>query len=281
MGLVRFLTYRSADRPRLPLITSSCGIGAASLADREAVTGLVMQGAAALPAVNEAIDSMEQSGQKSPFFRNFYWVLFAYAKIQGPAAVPRLLALNTNSYLGRAFGFAIDRAIALSSGLTSYVPQSRPTGPVLRCTGLQPRDALDQLILGWEKDDSSWMEASLGPTSVAALTALLNGRSWTEFRSEYWPAKSGNPVSVGYRFVVPNTWSEPEMSLEFARPGPIVPEPPTLETHFTNRAGVECGSLAVTFRRTQAPPGPGTLAFQVNQSDIGGLLRLIGSCAAQ
>jgi hypothetical protein len=281
MGLIRFLTYQSADRPRLPVMTFSCGISANSLADLAAVDALVMQGAAALPALNDAINSMEQSGQKSPFVRNFRWLLFAYAKIQGPTAVPHLSALSTNSYLTQDFGFAIDQAIALSLGLTSYVVQSQPPLPIIRCTGLQPRDALDQLILGWERDDRSWMEASLGPASMSALTALLNGRSWTEFRSEFWPAKSESSVSVGYRFVVPSAWSEPEMSLEFARIGQIVPEPPTLETHFTNRAGGGCGSAAITFARTQTPPSPVTSAFQVNQPDIGGLLRLIGSCAAQ
>jgi hypothetical protein len=289
MGLIRFITYQTADRPKLPVIVFTCGVTADSLADRAAVRALVMQGPAALPALDEAIGSLEQRGNASPFFRNFYFLLYAYAKIKGPSAVPSLRALNTNTDLRQDFALTIDEAIALSLGLTDYVTQSERSVRVLRCDtgGYQPRDGLSQLILGWERDDRSWMEGSLGPNSTTALSALLKGRSWAEFRSELWPAKLEGPVSVGYRFAIQSPWSEPSLSL-LVRQGEFAPEPPpqvsepALDTHFTNREGGACGSLAVTF--VQAPPttaGPVIPAFLVNQSDLGGLLRLIGICAAQ
>jgi hypothetical protein len=196
--------------------------------------------------------------------------------------VARLGNLSRNDYLRQNFGLVIDQATAVALSLTSYVTDSEPSVPVIRCLGQQPRDALNQLILGWEKNDRDWMEGSLGPSSTAALNILIKGRSWERFRSEFWQAKSRGAGSVGYRFTVPNKWSEPYMSLEFARPDGILQESPALETHFTTGTGMDCGNHIVTFARIKTTaPKVITTAFLVNQSDIGELFRLIGSCAAQ
>ncbi len=96
-------------------------------------------------------------------------------------------------------------------------------------------------------------------------------------------------MTVGYRFVLQGRFSVPEMDVMDAPdsdpnvPGLDVPQSKSSEfllaTRFTDRTGKDCGTFEVKFLRHPSPPGD--LGFLVDHSDLGGLLRLISSCAAQ
>jgi hypothetical protein len=174
--LVMFLTCQS-DRPgKAPFLMgiSSCG---SATADYSAAKSLARWGTAAIPDIEAALNSIEQHGESSEFALGAEWLLAAYAQIQGSAAYPRLRRMMRDPALG-FLRIDLDGAAAISLGLTSYLSSSREPARMFHCLrGPQPRDALDQLILAWQRDDRSWLEGSLGPAARAALDSLLKGRT--------------------------------------------------------------------------------------------------------
>ena len=122
--------------------------------DREAVESLVRMGSEAIPAIEESLDSGVRRSDV-----NLGRLAHVYARIQGPAAFPRLLSMRTKATATTAesanysifdrFKLDLDQSIALSLGLTSWVPST--TLPIRSiCRSQQPRDALNQLIFAWE-----------------------------------------------------------------------------------------------------------------------------------
>src|SRR5579864_1113373 len=233
--LIKYLTYQS-DRP----FALDCGTDLAEARHQRALTrSLVKMRTSAVPAIEEAIDSFEARGEKSAVGLHVGWLLFAYAEIEGPAAYPRLHRLIRNRPLG-SFTIVVDNSMALAFGLTSYVSSSRTTLPaaIFRCDRFEePRDALDTMILAWEKDDAESLKATLGPTASSALTELLKGRTWADLRSTLWHDGSQKGTAVGYRFDLPGRWSEPEETLEDHRSrGDVYTnyDGPATETSFTS-----------------------------------------------
>ena len=51
---------------------------------------LVSLGMYAIPDLERALDSVEQTADRSPFAINAGWLALAYAKIEGPNAIARL-----------------------------------------------------------------------------------------------------------------------------------------------------------------------------------------------
>ena len=151
------------------------------------------------------------------------------------------------------------------------------TTPVLH----DPRDTLDQLVLGWEKDNRALLENSLGPEATAALNALLEGGSWDLMRSRLWHVRKSDEAAVGYRFDAPAPWSEPAVTL--ALPNPTITltlqhaANREIDTSFKDVSGKDCG----TFRLRLLDPQPTTgSSYLINNSDLGTLLELISRCAA-
>jgi len=263
--------------------TFTCGQGMARNREERAVAeSLAALGASVAPDIEAALDSIEERGIQSASAAGSGWLVFAYARIKGPAAYPRLHRLIGNSGLD-FLRMYLDQAVALSLGLTSYV--SRLTPPIARllCRAEEPRDTLDQVILAWERNDREKLEQRLGPNASAALSTLLRGRTWADMRAQLWPVKSGEAVAVGYRFETTGRWSEPEETLddqlqrqrEFL--DALNPVNPELETRFKNAAGDDCGRHLVDFR--DALRGPSRLTYLVDNPDLGDLLRLIAACA--
>jgi hypothetical protein len=174
----------------------------------------------------------------------------------------------------------------------------------MRCRVPQPRDALDKLILAWERNDRHRLEEGLGPTGKAALSALLAEKTWAEFRAQFWPGRSdvaiaaldsttrpneialpadpwpgdrNTAVAIGYRFEAPHPWSEPELAIEGF--GTFSTQDPELETRFANRSGADCGTFRVRFVGSQSRLLRGGSTYLVDNPDLGPLLRLIGACA--
>jgi len=144
----------------------------------------------------------------------------------------------------------LDGAIALSLSLTSYVSGSQVPSRIFRCSRRgEPRDALDQLILAWERDDCRWLQGSLGPRASAALDSLLRGRTWADLRADLWHGAPGGDVAVGYRFDASDWWSRPEDTLGKEREYVALahPESPDFETRFRDASGGDCGKHRVKF----------------------------------
>jgi hypothetical protein len=316
--LIRYLTYQS-DRPdkngtkKGAFQRFSCGeIYWEGEDDRALTMSLVKMGLPAVPAIEEALDSLEARGWKSGVALQAGWLMGAYARIKGPEAFPRLHKLVGNPNLAdHAYG--VDGSIALALGLTSYVssfarlpaldgvhtctvagstaeelkvtpcvPPSREKSPFrIHCgRGDEPKDALDDLILAWETDDRLLLETNLGPNAGSALEQLLRGKTWAAMRSELWPGPSDRSIEVGYRFAISGGWSEPDETLEEKR-GPRSFEGsydnPEIETLFTNSSGDACGKLLLKFSRSWR--GGWDLQYSVDNANLGDVLKLIASCS--
>jgi hypothetical protein len=281
-GLVRFLQ-------RAPDDVESFGMGngcADSRPDRLAAMALVSLGEPVVPEIEKALDSIVKPNRLSEVWRHSVWLLYAYAKIKGPGAYPRLQGI-VNSPMADQLGAAVDRAVALASGLTSYVssfhqpPGLRMTdGRTFFCRAQEPRDALDRLILGWEKNDLSLVQASLGPNARSALNRFLK-----ENLGSSHPEPPQSPMfGVGYRFDVAGRWASPEETLDEKTGGDGDIEPrftdPQLETMFTTSSGRDCGRVRLSFLNSGSARD-GQLEFLINNSDIGDVLLKISDCAAR
>jgi len=275
--LIRFLTYQS-DRPDkygLAKGIFSCGAAIAEGRENRRITdALVKLGLPAIPDIETALQSIDEQGQQSAFAFNSEWLLDAYARIQGPIAYVRLRKLLSNP----RFAFLqldLDRSIAISLGLTSYVSGSRAPELTKMCSPvLEPRDVLDQLILAWVTNDLQRLDATLGPSAKAAL------KSSGGMRAQRWNSKTSDGPAVGYRFEDPGWWSAPEEAPEIRLDGrnPVNPE---IDTLFTNSSGGECGRHRVKFLATRSGERGILTTYLVDNSDLAELLRLIGSCASK
>lgn len=286
--LIAFLTYQSVERRGRPM-SFSCG---ADKVDREVAKSLAMIGGSAIPSIIRALDSIEKSGAESEYACAAGWLLLAFAKIEGPAAFPRLQQMIGKPGLS-FLTEELDTAVELSLGLTSYVSASSSAIPIVRCARQgEPRDALNRLVLGWEKNERQSFESSLGPSARASLGSLLKGRSWGEVRRLFWNDKPTREIAIGYRFETTGPWSEPEETLaDKDYGGPAMPENPRINVVFKDRNGADCGQRTLIFVRypmldptlaaRRGIEREQSLPYYVDNSDIVDLLRLIGSCASR
>jgi hypothetical protein len=175
---------------------------------------------------------------------------------------------------------SVDNAIALALNPTSYVSSARTAIALFRCERTdEPRDALDKVILAWEKDDRIVLEATLGPTVPSesdepVLQAIRAGR---------WSRSFGVPVQVGYRFTIPGRWSEPEETFEVDKKKAhrqSSDDNPQIATVFTNSSGAVCGKLHVKFLSVPETPLPaGPQRYFINAEDLGSVIQVTASCA--
>jgi hypothetical protein len=210
--LIRFLTYQS-DRPEKQAVEMglfSCG---QVPPDRAAAKSLAKLGDPAIPDIEKALDAL-MNNDAAPGL-GFEWLAFAYARIRGPAAFPRLRGMPWDS--SAEFLDALDPAIALALSLTSYVSGSRSRMRSFRCRSEEPRDVLDQLIVAWEANDLGWLRPTLGPNAKTGLDSLMNGKTWADLRSDLWHAQPNSSVAVGYKFNVPGRWSGPGLRAVLCR----------------------------------------------------------------
>jgi hypothetical protein len=312
VDLVRYLTYQS-DRPdahgaeKGQFSAFSCGplLGEAR-DDRALANRLVAMGDSALPALEQALSSLEANGVKSPFASEAEWLLLAYAEIKGPAASTRLRRMIGKRLL-KDYAVSLDESVALSLGLTSYVSAfrktndhqcsvensdavilpSRPCKPASReipietfhCDrGGEPRDALDQFILALETGNRLLLEWSIGPQAKSTVRQLPK-RTTGAIRVH---SGSGAPA-LGYRFAVAGRWSEPDENLvQDRRPGNLAGTyiNPELETSFSTRTGRLCGQTRIQFSSTPMTRFPGgPWQYFVDSPDLVKLINVIAACA--
>jgi len=281
--LISFLTNQSdrPDKESLEIGLFSCGQVTANLAAAQRLAGL---GESAISSIERELDVIEQDAGRRRYGSR--WLELAYARIRGRAAYPRLRRIEGDAMqgLGRP---NLDDAIALSLCLTSYVSDSRSGIRRFRCArSPEPRDALDQLILAWEKNDRSMLDASLSPRARGALTALLKASTWEAMRSEHWRGKSGDALAVGYRFGISGRWAEPDETLEQERrPGDAAvlsqQRDFRLDTFFKDKSGEDCGKHSVSFVTSTVGAEKESPGYLVDNSDLGDLLGTIASCATR
>jgi hypothetical protein len=282
-ALVRSL---SKERPKgQPIIAIfRCGLINGPLRERQTAGELVQLGRAALPGLERALDSVEKKGWQSDLYENARWLFFAYARILGSAAAPRLLRMRKNPKLADARR-SIDDALALSLGLTSYVSGMDGPSPSLGCRGEQPRDALDQMVESLERGNLAGLQKVLGPDAREALDHALEARSWETLLGKTWSLQPDVDYALGFRFEMQGPWSEPEETLEQPREeykGPLLAADKfSIETQFTDSAGKDCGRHKVDFLTAKAPPNLIQDIYRIDNADIESLLRTIGRCAAE
>ena len=279
--LIAFLTYRNGRETEGKFMISWGKIYQESLDNERATRSLVELGASAMPDLERELDRLEKSSGAWGDFSGAAWLLLAYAEIDGRDAYPRLSRMSRNPNIIAA-GIDVDSSIAVSLGLTSYV--SSVTEPVKGSfTGFrpqEPREALDNAILAWERNDHEWLEKNIGSRAKAALISMLKGRNWSEVRAELWPGASSGDVAIGYRLDVPGRWSQPYMAESLREAwGEVdlqrVPANPAIRTLFTDGKGRACGERVVEFSQDGGPT-----KYLVDDPKLGDLLRLIGECAA-
>jgi len=258
----------------------SCGLTREDQKDIATAKSLVEMGASAIPCLEKALDSIEKQGEESEFAAAGGLLPEAYARIQGLDAYARLRRLIGNPRL-KYMSIGCERSVAISLGLTSYVPTFRPAVKVSACRAEEPRDPLDRLIVAWEMGDRELLEGSLGPNAKTALGALLEHRSWRDLRAELWHGSFSADMAVGYKFDVRGPWSEAEGILgeDALHRASARPEHVDLDTRFANSSGSSCGDYRVRFVGAAFGRNRFVLSYAVDNSDIEMLLRLITSCA--
>jgi hypothetical protein len=265
---------------RGPIGVFGCGITQEVLRERSVARELASRGKAAVPELDRVLGSLERDRGDSPFFDRSGWFLFAYARAQGPAAAPALMRMTRDPRLD-SLHITLDRAIALSLGLTSYVSSSREDGQMIICRRPEPKDALDEFLLALGRGDRSELESSLGPEARMALDHLLEGKSWEPVYQELWHAPPSGQSAVGYLFDIRGRWSQPEETLEANRDDgddPLTAADVTLDTQFRTSSGKDCAKNLVGFKKDSQF---GRARYLVNNSNLVDLIRSINMCFVQ
>jgi hypothetical protein len=221
---------------------------------------------------------LKKDGEDSPYFSG--WFLFAYARAQGPAAASRLVRMFRSPKLD-SLQISLDRAIALSLGLTSYVSSGRESGQMIVCRRQEPKDALDEFLWALERGDRLEFESSLGPEARIAVDRLLEGKSWEAVHQELWPALPRGQNGVGYRFDIRGRWSQPAETLEENRDDgddPLTEPEVALESQFKTSSGKSCAKLLVGFKKVIQF---GRARYLVDNTNLNDLISSIGVCFTQ
>jgi hypothetical protein len=238
--------------------------------------------------LDAALDSIEETGHLSEFGNIGSLLLIADARLKGAAAFPRLQQMRGDPRF--ALDSTLDYAAALSLGLTSYVRavnyyKLESNANILRdlrrggntCSAspvpLRPEQALDFMILAWEKGDRALLKETLGPKARAALDSLLHDETWDALRTRLWHLTLTDKVAVGYRFENPGSGSELFGTLPEWQPGQVefYRGDRAFDTVFKDGAGKDCGRRRIRFLSPD---------LVIDTPDIEDLLSLISRCAA-
>ncbi len=266
-----------------------CAISAGAFRERHRAFELIAKGPAALPLLEEAMDQMED-GREYGMSCGIEWLLYAYARMRGPAAYPRLKHALTNQrskYLHRE----IEVAIAVSLGLTSVIT-SLDQAVALYGIGQQrdsfgfamPQYSLDSLLLGFLTDSRESAAELLGPSAADAFHRWSAGRDWQSLRAEFLRGSSSAPYLIEYKLSLPEGMVSPlqpdRLDFEFDEPS----QRRLAGTVEFFRGGTKCGSHRVEFADVSDPQPenrPRSWRFLLDNQDLEALLRSAGKCIQQ
>jgi len=259
----------------------TCGVTTTEEQHRALAAELTQKGPAAIIQLENVFDSLQDRGIKSPYYRSGGWFFFAYASMLGPAADKRLRAMIADPKLV-PLQVSLDEALAISIGLTSYLSSNRKYTRGDVCRRAEPRDPLDELIAALQQGDLSRLAPVLGPSATAAFGRMQGDKSGTDFRRQIWHVPPEGESAVGYLFEVRGRWSEPEVVLEgpsrISRDygdAPLLADEVSLVTKFKTGRGEDCGTYSVDFHAVHLGV---EVHYQVNNSSLDGLIRLINYC---
>ena len=285
--IVSRLTYQSGrQQPEfLKMGLFTCGLALAEDREDRALTkSLVTLGNSALPAIEDALQSLEILGIKSEVYGKARWLLLAYARINGAGAYDRLRKMygygdpNLESTAAH-----VDDSVALAFGLTSYVSAFRAIEeskidqlglPTVHCNrGGQPKDTLDRFVLAWEMSDRKLLAETLGRNVKSSLDRMPIG---------IWGSPPLDPsAAIGYRLLIEGAWPEPDETLQELPPQPTTasdPDNPSILVAFKNRRGGDCGKFTVGFLSIRE--GSGSVSYLIDDANLPGLLRVMSACTA-
>jgi hypothetical protein len=282
--IISRLTYQSGRKQpeSLKMGTFTCGLALAEDREDRALTkSLARLGDSALPAVEDAFQSLEARGMESEVYWKARWLLLAYARIYRAGAYSRLRGMygygNPNQFSTAAY---VDDAVTLAFGLTSYVSAFRAIEeskidelgvPTVHCDrGQQPKDTLDRFVLAWEVRNRKLLGETLGRNAKYALDQMPIGVL----------APLDPSAAIGYRLLIEGAWSEPDETLQELPARAIAasyPDNPVILVAFKNRRGADCGKFSVSFLSIRE--GPGFNSYLIDDSNLLGLLRLLSACA--
>ncbi len=181
--------------------------------EKRKAMALLALGAAALPAIAKGLDVLLE--RQDP--RNLCgaeWFLYAFARIRGEAAYPRLAELLVSPQL-RPLNRQIGNAMVVSLGLTSLVsaldvPGQKPGDTRASLAYAQadgyrvPQSSLDLFLLGWIQGRDGLIEESLSPVAREGFRRLRSSPAWDRLR---YPASldGGRSIlGVGYKLWLPD-----------------------------------------------------------------------------
>jgi len=111
--------------------------------------------------------------------------------------------------------------------------------------------------------------------------------SWEDFHRNIWQVPPEGQSAVGYLFEIRGRWSEPEQVLEgpsrISRDyadAPMLADDVSLVTQFKTKIGEDCGTYTVDFHVVHGN-NDFPFHYQVNNSNLNDLVRLINSCFVQ
>ncbi len=253
--LLDFLLHR--DRSLLDTGLFTCGM---EEPDRSATSALHRLGESAVAPIET---TLQRQITKRTHYRRLFWIASVYASLRREDALPLLSQLEDVAQNDSI------RAIALD--LTSYVSEQRPALLSISCVrGMQPRDALDRVILGWLKGDWRWLATGLEASANEGARIPTQAGDKAETRA------------FGYRFEGDHNWATPALPLggaEFRSPPFEKQEQFAIPTRFVDRLGAPCGAVTVHFRRNPTPEY-GT-PYLLEQRSLQPLLEIIAACAAR
>jgi hypothetical protein len=248
---------------------------------RQLATGLAGLGTSALPDLQNAMYSIRHEGVRSPYATNAGWLLLAYTRIRGEAAFPEIRQMLIQPKLD-FLRFHLDRAAALSAGLTDYISVGhQPDDEV--CRAQQPRDSLNRLISAWLGRDRRSVETILNSDARTELLSAIHKGTWQSFTAEIWHGRPDKAAAVGYRFRISGRWSEPDEPLVKNRQtigDEGASAAPEIGVDFVDRSGRDCGTTTIRFIRSDID---GTYAsrYFVGNGNIVRLLRIVTGCATR
>lgn len=254
--------------------TFGCGQSAAKV---EIAKSLVDIGLSVIPLIELKLGT--NSAGISGSYGQAFWLEQIYARILGIAAFNFLKEREEGGVGGRGRK-NLDRALAISLGITSYVSDSRSTGTTFNCTRRpEPRDALDTFILGWQLSDRNLYESSLSLKSKSSLDKLPPSRKSLAPEGRQTNHAQSHKA-IGFKFHASNSWSYAEPAFEAAQPRNIDEDTITshkveIETTFTTSTGISCGRKRLNFLRTVEN---GNNVYKLDNTDILDLFKILASC---
>ena len=239
-------------------------------------------GSDALVRVKEAVGSLQQQGERSPFARQAGWLLLAYAKIEGANASEVLLRMAADPRL-QPLIVDIDNSIALAGSVTSHVSMGRDQPSIIDCMHAgEPRHTVDELVAAWRRGERRRLETVLGTRAKGSLAVGIKAGAWAKRQQLGERASRGG---IGYLFSQAGKWGEPWETL-----APDVTysglafniNAPMIHTEFKTDLGMSCGSadLVLVRARTKHSAVP-PFTYLIDNPDILSVLEILDRCATQ